>query len=360
MGTAAASALVAGAVIISGGIGAVVAAASAPAVASADESPSPYYVASPTGAVWPLGGAIDHGSMAGRPLNGAIVGITLTPDHGGYWLVGSDGGIFSFGDARFYGSTGSERLNRPVIGMASTPDGRGYWLYAGDGGVFTFGDAGFHGSTGGERLNQPIVSMAPTGDGRGYWEVAADGGVFNFGDAGFSGSLGGRALGQSVSRIVPAAGGGYWEVAHDGDVYPFGSATSQRPPVIALLHTIEGPGDVAMEWAMAQLGKPYQWGGAGPASFDCSGLVMRAWQDAGVAIPRVAADQYNFGAHVTIAQLRIGDLVYWASNPSDPATIEHVAMYIGGGHMVNAPYTGTVVRTDWIGGPGFVNLGSRP
>ncbi|MBV9659966.1 MAG: C40 family peptidase, partial [Acidimicrobiales bacterium] len=105
---------------------------------------------------------------------------------------------------------------------------------------------------------------------------------------------------------------------------------------------------------------PYQWGGTGPASFDCSGLVMRAWQAAGVNIPRVAADQYNFGTHVPISGLHIGDLVYWASDPSSPSTIEHVAMYIGGEHMVNAPYTGQVVRTDWIGGPGFVNLGSRP
>jgi cell wall-associated NlpC family hydrolase len=149
-------------------------------------------------------------------------------------------------------------------------------------------------------------------------------------------------------------------VTHDGDVYPFGSAAQRTIPTFALLHTIDGPGDTAMEWAMAQLGKPYQWGGAGPATFDCSGLVMRAWQAAGVNTPRVAADQYNFGTHVAISRLHIGDLVFWASNPGLPSTIEHVAMYIGGDHMVNAPFTGQVVRTDWIGGPGFVNLGSRP
>ena len=68
------------------------------------------------------------------------MGITATPNGGGYWLVGTDGGIFSFGDAAFYGSTGSLRLNKPIVGMASTPDGRGYWLVASDGGIFSYGD----------------------------------------------------------------------------------------------------------------------------------------------------------------------------------------------------------------------------
>jgi cell wall-associated NlpC family hydrolase len=149
-------------------------------------------------------------------------------------------------------------------------------------------------------------------------------------------------------------------VTHAGDVYPFGSAGSHPVPVLGVFHTILGPADRAMEWAMAQIGKPYQWGGTGPASFDCSGLVMRAWQSVGVGIPRVAADQYGSGPRVPIAQLQVGDLVFWASNPADPTTIEHVAMYIGGHHMVEAPHTGAFVQTDWIGGTGFVPEGTRP
>jgi cell wall-associated NlpC family hydrolase len=322
---------------------------------------SPYYLASPSGAVWPFNGAPDYGSMAGTRLNAQVVGTTLTPDSHGYWLFAGDGGVFTFGDAHFYGSTGNLHLNQPVIGVAATPDDHGYWLFAGDGGVFTFGDAHFYGSTGNLHLNQPIVGLTPTPDGRGYWMVSADGDVFTFGDAHPYGSLAGSGLGQPVARLVTTrSGAGYWEIAHDGDVYPFGSASTQSVPTFALLHTVSSAGDAAMEWAMAQLGKPYQWGGSGPASFDCSGLVMRAWEAAGADIPRVAADQYNFGTHATIAQLRMGDLVFWADNPAQPSSIYHVAMYIGGHHMVNAPYTGQVVRTDWIGGPGFVSLGTRP
>ncbi|HET6965881.1 MAG TPA: C40 family peptidase [Acidimicrobiales bacterium] len=362
---------------------------------------NPYYLASRTGAVWPLGGATDYGSLVGMALNQPVVGISTTPDAKGYWLVAADGGIFSFGDARFHGSTGGIRLNKPVIGLTPTPDGGGYWMYAADGGIFSFGDARFYGSTGGITLAKPVVGMASTPDGRGYWLFAADGGIFSFGDARFYGSTGNVRLaapvvamastpdaggywlvasdggvfsfgdaafhgslagtGQTVARIVADPNGpGYWEVNHAGDVYPFGSAASHAVPTLGIFHSVLGPGDQAMEWAMAQIGKPYQWGGTGPDSFDCSGLVMRAWQAAGINIPRVAADQYNFGTHVPISALQDGDLVFWASSPADPSSIEHVAMYIGGHHMVEAPYTGQLVKTNWIGGTGFVGNGTRP
>jgi cell wall-associated NlpC family hydrolase len=407
--TAGAATVSTGAATVSAGVasGSAVHATVASATgASTTGTPAPafgnqYYLASRMGAVWPLGGAPDYGSLAGKKLDQPIVGITTTPDGAGYWMVASDGGVFGFGDAAFHGSTGGLRLDQPVVGLTPTPDGRGYWMYAGDGGIFAFGDAGFFGSTGGIKLQKPIVGMAATPDGHGYWLFAgdggifafgdarfhgstanlrlaapvvsmastadakgywlqsSDGGVFSFGDAAFHGSL--SATGQVVARIVgDQQGTGYWEVTHSGDVYPFGSAASHSIPRLALLHTILGPADQAMERAMAQIGKPYQWGGTGPNAFDCSGLVMSAWQAAGVTIPRVAADQYNYGTHVAISQLQIGDLVFWAANPAQPSTIEHVAMYIGGEHMVDAPHTGTVVQTDWIGGPGFVAMGSRP
>jgi cell wall-associated NlpC family hydrolase len=320
-----------------------------------------YWLVAGDGGIFSFGDAHFYGSTGNLRLNQPVRGMASTPDGHGYWLFAGDGGIFSFGDAHFYGSTGNLRLNRPIVGMASTPDGHGYWLFAGDGGVFSFGDAHFYGSTGNLHLTQPVVGMTPSPTGHGYWMVATDGTVFGFGAARGYGSVARAGLGQPVAQLLPARdGNGYWEIANDGDVYPFGSATGRGVPTFAVLHRVLTPGDAAMEWAMAQLGKPYQWGGSGPATFDCSGLVMRAWQAAGVDIPRVAATQYGFGTHVAVAQLRTGDLVFWADNPAQPSSIYHVAMYVGGHHMVNAPYTGQVVRTDWIGGPGFVNTGTRP
>jgi hypothetical protein len=75
-------------------------------------------------------------------LNAPIVGITSTPDGGGYWLVAADGGVFTFGDARFFGSLGNLTLNAPIVGITASPDGGGDFLVAADGGVFTFGTPG--------------------------------------------------------------------------------------------------------------------------------------------------------------------------------------------------------------------------
>jgi peptidoglycan DL-endopeptidase CwlO len=100
----------------------------------------------------------------------------------------------------------------------------------------------------------------------------------------------------------------------------------------------------AVRWALAQLGDPYQWGATGPHTFDCSGLTSSAYRAAGVTIPRVSRAQWGAGPHVAVANLLPGDLVFYADNPADPATIHHVGMYIGNGLMVHAPHTGDVVR----------------
>ncbi|HZA81676.1 MAG TPA: C40 family peptidase, partial [Actinomycetes bacterium] len=100
----------------------------------------------------------------------------------------------------------------------------------------------------------------------------------------------------------------------------------------------------AVRWALAQLGDPYRWGATGPSFFDCSGLTSSAYRAAGVTIPRVSRAQWGAGKHVQVADLLPGDLVFYADNPADPATIHHVGMYIGNGLMVHAPHTGDVVR----------------
>ena len=95
---------------------------------------------------------------------------------------------------------------------------------------------------------------------------------------------------------------------------------------------------VAVQTAMAQQGKPYQWGAAGPSSFDCSGLTMYAWAHAGVSLPHSSAAQYSATTRVSTSSLAPGDLLFYYS------PIHHVAMYIGGGRMIEAPYTGATVR----------------
>jgi cell wall-associated NlpC family hydrolase len=103
----------------------------------------------------------------------------------------------------------------------------------------------------------------------------------------------------------------------------------------------------ALASAESQIGKPYVWAAAGPDSYDCSGLVMWAYAQHGVQLDHWTGDQWNEGANVSRAQLRPGDLVFFAYNTSDPATIHHVGMYVGNGQMVDAPYTGVNVRYDY-------------
>jgi len=94
----------------------------------------------------------------------------------------------------------------------------------------------------------------------------------------------------------------------------------------------------AVAAALSRVGDPYVWGGAGPNVFDCSGLVMWAWAHAGVSLPHFSGAQYADTTHIPMSDLEPGDLVFFAD------TGQHVAMYIGGGMIVEAPHTGADVH----------------
>jgi len=108
----------------------------------------------------------------------------------------------------------------------------------------------------------------------------------------------------------------------------------------------DGKAAEAARWALTQQLKPYVWGGAGPSSFDCSGLIMVAYQHVGISLPHFTGDLWTSGTHVSRADLRPGDLVFFYSD------LHHVGLYIGGGYMIHAPHTGDVVR--------IAPLGNRP
>ena len=96
--------------------------------------------------------------------------------------------------------------------------------------------------------------------------------------------------------------------------------------------------------ALSRQGMPYVWGAAGPTSFDCSGLVQWSFAQAGVHMPRVAADQARTGPAVPVGQLQPGDLLFYHTDPTDPGYISHVAIYLGGGKMIQAPQPGQNVE----------------
>ena len=104
-----------------------------------------------------------------------------------------------------------------------------------------------------------------------------------------------------------------------------------------------GTTSTALSWAFSELGKNYVWGATGPDTFDCSGLTQFVWHQAGVEIPRVAADQDTWTIPVPLSQLLPGDLVFFGKSD-----IHHVGIYIGDGLMINAPHTGDVVRVTSI------------
>jgi len=113
----------------------------------------------------------------------------------------------------------------------------------------------------------------------------------------------------------------------------------------------------ALAFAAAQMGVPYLWGGTGDGGYDCSGLVQAAYKSAGIALPRVAQTQFLAGLLVPAGKpVEPGDLVFFGASTK---SVEHVGIYVGNGEMIDAPYTGTVVRLDDADMPDLVGS-TRP
>jgi cell wall-associated NlpC family hydrolase len=97
-------------------------------------------------------------------------------------------------------------------------------------------------------------------------------------------------------------------------------------------------GGPVLAYAKSKVGNSYVYGAAGPSSFDCSGLTMMAWSQAGVSLPHSSSAQYNSGTHISESELQPGDLVFYYS------PISHVGIYIGNGQIVNALNPGSGVQ----------------
>ena len=154
-----------------------------------------------------------------------------------------------------------------------------------------------------------------------------------------------QAAARAAAAAVPEANGSGLGAPFSPGAGPISAGPANPPPP-------SGSGaSVAVAAAETRLGDPYVWGASGPSTFDCSGLVMWAWAQAGVSLPHFSGAQYALTVHIPIADVAPGDLVF----PANPG--EHVAMYVGGGQVIEAPYTGAFVHI--IPMSGFFVLAGR-
>jgi cell wall-associated NlpC family hydrolase len=119
--------------------------------------------------------------------------------------------------------------------------------------------------------------------------------------------------------------------------------------ILAALNIPNAAVATAIQYAQAQLGKPYLFGGTGPDAFDCSGLVMMAYRAAGIDIPRTADEQWLFGPKVAASAVSPGDLVFFVGADGTPTAPGHVGLVIGNHTMIEAYATGFPIRISHFG-----------
>lgn len=120
--------------------------------------------------------------------------------------------------------------------------------------------------------------------------------------------------------------------------------TPTKPPATPAPAPARGA-QAAIAFAKKQLGEPYVWAAAGPNSWDCSGLMVKAWAAGGKSLPHWSVGQYRASTPIKVTQLQPGDLVFWGSS-NNSSSIYHVAMYLGNDQMIHAPRPGKGVTVE--------------
>jgi peptidoglycan DL-endopeptidase CwlO len=147
------------------------------------------------------------------------------------------------------------------------------------------------------------------------------------------------AVAPLVAQSPPAGSGGSAAAGSGSVTWASGGTSAADGPALSRAQVI-----AFLTAAESRLGLPYVWGGNGPTQFDCSGLVQWSLAQAGVVMPRVAADQALTGPAVPLSQLAPGDLLFYHTDPTAPGYISHVAIYLGDGEMEQAPEPGLDVE----------------
>lgn len=148
----------------------------------------------------------------------------------------------------------------------------------------------------------------------------------------------------AAAAAAPAQASSSSDDEDDDDYsYTAPSYSYEEPSYSAPSYSGGGGASTAIATAKSYLGVPYVWGGESYGGVDCSGLTMLAWESAGVDLPHLSRAQYSYGTHVPIGSMEAGDLIFWSSNGTQSG-IYHVAIYLGGGQMIEAPTFGVPVR----------------
>lgn len=158
--------------------------------------------------------------------------------------------------------------------------------------------------------------------------------------AGINGSLAAAVARQEQEQATQAAAQAAAKKTIEEAQQQSDASASTHPSDATPTPSGDGPGLVAVRAAESQIGVPYVWGGASPGyGFDCSGLTMWAWGQAGVSLPHSAEDQYLSVEHIPFSDLQPGDLIFFAYG----GYVYHVVMYVGDGKVIQAAQTGTLI-----------------